>query len=107
MGGTDMRPPPRALDSGHYEVASDAGGRRAAAMYSLIESAKLNGINPQHYLAGSTITRLPGSMNSCPGTGLALPSPIAPPLNWRLHRALTVERRDQHLLDISEEGLAG
>ena len=27
------------------------GGRRAAAMYSLIESAKLNGLNPQHYLA--------------------------------------------------------
>jgi len=24
---------------------------RAAAIYSLIESAKLNGLNPQHYLA--------------------------------------------------------
>src|SRR5438270_11770300 len=32
-------------------AGSDAGGRRAAAMYSLIESAKLNGLNPQHYLA--------------------------------------------------------
>ncbi|HEX5326644.1 MAG TPA: IS66 family transposase [Acetobacteraceae bacterium] len=32
-------------------AGSDAGGRHAAAMYSLIESAKLNGINPQHYLA--------------------------------------------------------
>ena len=32
-------------------AGSDAGGRRAAAMYSLIESAKLNGANPQHYLA--------------------------------------------------------
>jgi transposase len=32
-------------------AGSDAGGRRAAAMYSLIESAKINGINPQHYLA--------------------------------------------------------
>ena len=31
-------------------VGSDAGGRRAAAVYSLIETAKLNGINPQHYL---------------------------------------------------------
>jgi transposase len=30
---------------------SDAGRRRAAAIYSLIESAKLNGLNPQHYLA--------------------------------------------------------
>ena len=51
MGGTDRRPPARGPDSGHYEVASDAGGRRAAAIYSLIESAKLNGLNPQHYLA--------------------------------------------------------
>jgi transposase len=31
-------------------AGSDAGGRRAAAMYSLIETAKLNGINPQLYL---------------------------------------------------------
>ena len=31
-------------------TGSDAGGRRAAAIYSLIESAKLNGLNPQHYL---------------------------------------------------------
>ena len=31
-------------------AGSDAGGRRAAALYSLIESAKLNGLNPQHYL---------------------------------------------------------
>jgi transposase len=32
-------------------AGSDAGGRRAAVMYSLIETAKLNAINPQHYLA--------------------------------------------------------
>jgi hypothetical protein len=32
-------------------AGSDAGGGRAAAIYSLIESAKLNGLNPQHYLA--------------------------------------------------------
>jgi|SRR6516225_5597218 hypothetical protein len=31
-------------------AGSDAGGRRAAAMYSLIETAKLNGLNPQAYL---------------------------------------------------------
>jgi transposase IS66-like protein len=29
---------------------SDADGRRAAAIYSLIERAKLNGLNPQRYL---------------------------------------------------------
>jgi len=33
-------------------AGSVAGGRRAAAISSLIESAKLNGLNPQHYLAG-------------------------------------------------------
>src|SRR5690348_16825631 len=38
-------------------AGSDAGGRRAAAMYSLIESAKLNGLNPQHYLA-DVLTRI-------------------------------------------------
>ena len=32
-------------------AGSDAGGSRAAALYSLIETAKLNGVNPQHYLA--------------------------------------------------------
>src|SRR5437588_1609322 len=32
-------------------AGSDAGGRRAAAIYSLIESAKLNSLNPQLYLA--------------------------------------------------------
>ena len=47
----DRLPLPRAPDSGHYEAASDRGGQRAAAIYSLIESAKLSGLNPQHYLA--------------------------------------------------------
>lgn len=31
-------------------MGSDAGGHRAAAMYSLIGSAKLNGLNPEAYL---------------------------------------------------------
>jgi transposase len=31
-------------------VGSDAGGHRAAAMYSLIGSAKLNGLDPEAYL---------------------------------------------------------
>jgi transposase len=31
-------------------AGSDAGGRRAAALYSLIETAKLNGLDPQKYL---------------------------------------------------------
>jgi transposase len=31
-------------------AGSDAGGERAAAMYSLIGSAKLNGLDPELYL---------------------------------------------------------
>src|SRR6266852_8503088 len=46
-----MRPPPRAPDSGHYEVASEAGGKRAATLYTVLESAKLNGLDPEAYLA--------------------------------------------------------
>ena len=38
-------------------AGSDAGGRRAAAMYSLIETAKLNSVNPQAYLA-DVLTRI-------------------------------------------------
>jgi transposase len=31
-------------------AGSDNGGEAAAALYSLIETAKLNGVNPQKYL---------------------------------------------------------
>jgi transposase len=40
-------------------AGSDEGGRRAAAMYTLIETAKLNGINPRAWLA-FVLARLPG-----------------------------------------------
>lgn len=41
-----------ALGRKNYLFAgSDAGGERAAAVYSLIETAKLNGLDPQAYLA--------------------------------------------------------
>jgi transposase len=55
--GLDNNPAERALRGvaigrkNYLFAGSDAGGRRAAAMYSLIESAKLNGINPQLYIA--------------------------------------------------------
>ena len=40
-----------ALGRKNYLFAgSDAGGERAAAIYSLIGSAKLNGIDPEAYL---------------------------------------------------------
>lgn len=47
-------------------AGADCGGERAAAMYSLLETAKLNGVNPQEWLAdvldrigkGHTINRI-------------------------------------------------
>jgi hypothetical protein len=31
-------------------MGSDDGGRRAASLYSLVETAKLNGLDPEGYL---------------------------------------------------------
>jgi transposase len=53
----DRRPLLRFPDSGHYDAASDAGGHRAAAMYSILQTAKLNGVNPQAYLT-ATLARI-------------------------------------------------
>jgi transposase len=47
-----------APDSGHYGVASDAGGHRAAAVYTLIETCKMNDVDPQAWLA-DVLARLP------------------------------------------------
>ncbi|MFN3961100.1 MAG: transposase, partial [Parvularculaceae bacterium] len=42
---------PLALGRKNYLFAgSDSGGRRAAAIYSLVESAKLNNLDPEKYL---------------------------------------------------------
>src|SRR5205823_722657 len=64
-------------------AGSDAGGRRAAATYSLIESAKLNTLNPQLYIAdcspASPTTRPGISASFFPGTGSPA-APTAPPL---------------------------
>lgn len=38
-------------------AGSDRGGERAAALYSLIESAKLNGLDPEAYLT-DVLTRI-------------------------------------------------
>ena len=47
-----------ALGRKNYLFAgSDAGGERAAAIYSLIETAKLNGVNPQAWLT-DVLTRI-------------------------------------------------
>ena len=39
-------------------MGSEAGGKSAAIAYTLIETAKLNGINPQAWLA-DTLARIP------------------------------------------------
>jgi hypothetical protein len=55
-------------------AGSDTGGQRAAAIYSLIETAKLNAINPEAWLAVRRIR-------------LTLPRIDDPP-NKRLHELL-------------------
>ena len=47
----DTQPQPRVPNSGHYEVASDGGGEHWAVIASLIETCKLNGVEPYAYLA--------------------------------------------------------
>ena len=42
----------------YLDVGSSAGGRAAAVAYTLIETAKLNGVDPQTWLA-DTIARIP------------------------------------------------
>ena len=43
--------PPVLGRSNYLFCGSDAGGHRAACMYTIIESATMNGVNPQTYLA--------------------------------------------------------
>lgn len=55
-------------------AGSDRGGERAAVMYTLIQTARLNDVDPQAWLAdvltrASTITISRGSISCCPGTG--------------------------------------
>ena len=40
-----------AQNSRHHDVASERGAERAAIMYTLIQTAKLNEIDPQAWLA--------------------------------------------------------
>ena len=44
-------------------VGSDRGGERAAIFYTLIESAKLNGLDPEAYIA-AVIDRMAKGHNS-------------------------------------------
>src|SRR5262249_54014630 len=56
-GEMDRRPLLRFPDSGHYDAASDAGAENWACLASLIETCKLNGVDPQAYLT-DVLTRL-------------------------------------------------
>jgi hypothetical protein len=64
-------------------AGSDRGGERAAAIYTLIATAKLNDVDPQAWLADVlrriADLRLPGSTSYCPGTGSDTKSAPLPP----------------------------
>ena len=60
----DTQPQPRVPDSGHYEVASDGGGEHWAVIASLIETCKLNGVEPYAYLADVISKIVNGHPNS-------------------------------------------
>jgi hypothetical protein len=59
-------------------AGSDCGGERAAVMYTLIQAARLNDVDPQAWLADvlARIITSKGSTSSCPGTGRAI-EPVA------------------------------
>jgi len=44
-------------EPGYYEPLSDSGGERAAAIYTILQTAKLNGVNPEDYLC-DTLARI-------------------------------------------------
>lgn len=56
-GWRDTEPQLPAPDSGHYEVASDEGGVNWAIIASLLETCKLNDVNPHVWLT-DTLTKL-------------------------------------------------
>ena len=47
----------RARDSGHYGVASDGGGRTWATIATLLQTAKMNDVDPLAWLA-QTLERI-------------------------------------------------
>ena len=72
----------------HYEVASEGGGLRAAAMYTLIGTAKLNGLIPRPgsptCSGASPSTQTAAYTNCCPGTGRTTPCRSPPdPIHLR------------------------
>ena len=64
-------------------AGSDEGGGRAAAIYTLVETAKLDNIDPQlgspTFLPGCRIIQPGASTNCCPGIGVRRTSPLKRP----------------------------
>ena len=54
----------RAPNSGHYGVASDGGAENWAVIASLIETCKLNGVDPHAYLTDVITKIVNGHPNS-------------------------------------------
>ena len=80
-------------------AGSDRGGERAAAMYSLIVTAKLNDVDPRAWLADvlARISDHParGCTNCCPGTGREPNRSIARPDHGRTELRLHHRPRRQ------------
>jgi IS66 C-terminal element/Transposase IS66 family len=70
-------------------TGSHAGGDRAAAMYSILQTAKLNGVNPQAYLTDTLAKIAAGHPISCIAETDALGLPVIDPTGRRLITAET------------------
>jgi transposase len=84
-------------------AGSDRGGERAAGIYTLIATAKLNGVDPQPglltYCAALPIIRPSSCTSSSPGTGsCAKPEPLPPDNHRGLRRMLTLNTPMRPLL---------
>lgn len=65
----------------YFFAGSDAGGERAAAIYSLVDTAKLNGLDPEAYLR-----HMPGRIAEHPINR------IDELLSWNVAAALAAQR---------------
>ena len=79
----------------HVVVGSDRGAERVAALYGPIETAKLNGLDPEAYLT-DVLTRI-GPPGPAPGWPAALArGPAHPPAAKRLRKAAACATAPTH-----------
>ena len=76
----DRRPQSHVPDTRHHDVASDRGGEHWAVIASLIETCKLNGVDPYAYLADVISKIVNGHPNSRINELLPWAYPAAQPL---------------------------